>query len=116
MAERGLVLEPLAVGEDADVLAEPPLIVEHIAAQLRLRREQRAKRLADRGARCIDGSLRRMLAQPGCESYLRHPALPVRRGIATRNISRRAPPRSRRVPRRPWSRPDRPPAPCRDGR
>ena len=50
MRERAVARQPRAIGEDADVLAQPALIVEHIAAHMRPFREHRAERVADRCA------------------------------------------------------------------
>src|SRR5262249_55265986 len=64
--------EALAVGEDADVLAQPTLIIEDVATQLRRIFEQRAERLPDRAAGRAHRRLRGMRTQPGCEMNLCH--------------------------------------------
>src|SRR3984893_10230892 len=45
--QRTVVREPLAVGKDADVLAEPALVVEHIAAHMRPPGDEIVQRFAD---------------------------------------------------------------------
>src|SRR5580700_2956682 len=48
--KRTIVRKPLAVGKDTDVLAQPALVVEHIAAHMRLPGDEIVQRFADRRA------------------------------------------------------------------
>ena len=64
LAERVARLQPRAVDENADVLAQTPAVIEHIGAQLRSGGEQGVERLANRRAIGLQRAVRDELAEP----------------------------------------------------
>ena len=55
LIKRRIMRQPHAVGKDADMLAQTPLVVEHVGAHVRALVEHAAERVADRAARGRSG-------------------------------------------------------------
>ena len=70
--EGQVAMQPLAVGENADMLAQRATIVEHIAAHLRLRSKQVRQSLTDSGPGCRQRAIRSDIAQVAGEMDLGH--------------------------------------------
>ena len=75
-------MQPLAVGKDADVLAQASLVIEHIAAHMRFRAEQVLKRFANCRTWGGERRVRHQLPQMAGEMDFGHGKIPSsNRGI-----------------------------------
>lgn len=72
MRKRGLMRQAPAIDKDADVLAQPTLLVDDITAHVRTFIEDGAERHPDRRARGAQRPVRHNLSQPACEMQFGH--------------------------------------------
>jgi hypothetical protein len=77
--ERRVAVQALAVGENADMLAQLAAIVEHIGPYVRLLGENIHQRFADRGPRCRKRTRRNDITQMAGEIDFSHQLCSLKR-------------------------------------